>query len=218
MRVNKSIKRIQRTHMLALFLIIIFQILSLYFVNLFLTFFSTEMEQHFFSTFKLVVFAILGGVFVISDSYFLYKKIIKLRPLMCKVPIKCKIEDFLLFSYIDDGRKKYEIYPIIKSMQDDKLYLSYGANALSKFNTRTFYKNNSLLDFVVYTRDRKPLNIGDTVYMYSLKILDVTVDIDETKNKVKINNKTIPFNHINESLKISIFKNMIFFQGIVDTQ
>ncbi|NLX64891.1 MAG: hypothetical protein GX022_09005 [Clostridiaceae bacterium] len=213
MRFNSSVRKIQQTHGVALLVVVVLQAVSLFFVNLFLSYFLSEIKLEF--SLRPMVLAFLGSVFVISDIIFIYKKIIRLQPLIHITPVKCKIEDFILIGYTDDGRRRHKAYPIIRSMQDNKLYLSYGDHALSNFNFNAFYINNTIVGFSVYSWNKKELKIGDEVNMYLLKILDVSVVIDQTKNIIRLNGKKLPFFHVNNAIGINAFKDMVFFQGIV---
>lgn len=216
MRFNKSIRKIQQTHGVALLLLVVLQTISLFFINLFLSFFLSETICEF--PLQPMVLAFMGCIFVICDIFFVCKKIIRLQPLIYRTPVKCKIEDFMLIAYTDEGKRKYRAYPIIRSMQDNQLYLSYGADALSNFNFNAHYINNTIVDFSVYTRNKMELKIGDAVNMYSLKILDVSVVIEQTNNRIRLNGKKLPFHHVNNALGINAFKDMVFFRGIVDKE
>lgn len=216
MRFNKSVRKIQQTHGAALLLLVVFQAVSLFVINLFLSLFLSEITFEF--PLQPMALSFMGCIFVICDIVFIYKKIIRLQPLIYIAPVKCKIEDFILIGYTDDGNRKYRAYPIIRSMQDNKLYLSYGEHALSNFNFNARYINNTIIDFSVYTRNKTELKIGDMVNMYSLKILDVSVVIDQTNNMIRLNGKKLLFHHVNNALVINAFKDMVFFQGIVDKE
>ncbi len=216
MNTNKAIRRIQQTHGAALLILVVVQIISLFLINLFLSLFISETIYEF--SLRQIVLACIGCIFVICDIFFIFKKIIRLQPLIYQSPVICKIVDFMLIAYSDEGRRKYTAYPIIRSMQDNKLYLSYGTDALSSFNFNAHYINNTIVDFSVYTRNRIELKIGDAVNMYSMKILDVSVVIEQTKNMIRLNGKKLPFHHVNNALGINVFKDMVFFRGVVDIE
>jgi len=216
MRFNSSVRKIQQTHGVSLLVVVVLQAVSLVFVNLFLSYFLSEIKLEF--TLKPMVLVFLVSIFVIINIFFIYKRIIRLQPLIYVTPVKCIIEDFILIGYTDDGRRKYRAYPIVRSMQDNKLYLSYGADALSSFSFNSFYMNNKIAGFRVYTRNKTELKIGDEVNMYSQKILDVSVDIEQTNNIIRLNGKKIPFHHVNNTLGINAFKDMVFFRGIIDKE
>jgi len=218
MKANKAIIRIIKTHTLALMSILLFQAFFYIIFDIFITIFVEELGQDVFAFPKRIVFASLGVILILCDVFFGCIKLLPLRKLLYATPAKCTIEDLLLIAHKDDGRRKYSIYPIVRSLQDDKLYLAYGTNAIAKFSTRVCYLNNQIVDFTVYSKNKSTINIGDTVYMYMLRELDVSVSVDKSKNIVKLNRKRIPFCHVNESCDIALFNDIIFFQGIIDIE
>ena len=218
MNSNQVIAAQQRRKLLALGIILGVQALSMVALSWFLTVFSRELGADFPVAVRPVVLAALGGILMFSDLFFLVTKVLALSPLRRQPPVKCRIEDFFLIGYTDDGKRRYRAYPILRAMEDQRLYLAHGNNALSNFSMKSVQMNQTLVDFTVYARDRTPLRVGDTVYMYLLKTVDIQVRTDEAAGEIQLGRETLPFLHSNENLKINAFENMVFFKGVVDTE
>ena len=171
-----------------------------------------DLAQDLCNQIKLISITVFGFIFFICNIIFLFKKIISVSRLKNKTPIIGKIEDFMLIGYTDDGRRKYNVYPIVRSNADSKLFLTYGDYSLANLNTNISYMNNKIQNVVIYGEKRKELSIGDTAYVYILKKINKPIKIRD--DKLKLDNKFIPFLHFNESFQISNFKNITIFKGI----
>ena len=61
-----------------------------------------------------------------------------------------------------------------------------------------------------------PVSIGDHVDIYVHKILDLPVSVNEEKNIIKLKNDKLPFYHMNDKIRISVFNDIMLFKGAID--
>lgn len=141
----------------------------------------------------------------------------KLKDLIYTKPIKCIIEDFIYITYYNDG-VKYDIYPVVKSLEDNKLYFTYGNYCLVGYNTVYAQMNKSLLFKTIYRKDKSKVKIGDEAYVYIRRNLDLNVDINYEKNNVRLGKKKIHYNHVNDKYNINVFNNLHYFEGFIDIE
>ena len=162
-----------------------------------------------------IVFVIVV-VFAAADASFVFNRIFLLRRLLDKTPVRCRLEDIFLMPYKDDKKIRYVPYPIVRSLEDHKLYLTYGEYSLLGFTAVFNYSDRRNVQCAVYKGDNTPVRLGDIVDMYLLKTVDVPVSVNREKNTIKLKNRKIYFKHINNELTIDIFKNITFFKGAVN--
>ncbi len=211
---NRSILQKRKANIFALLIIILVQTLSLLLLSSLFIAFSEQLTE--LSAVRVVVFASISFIYIWIDLFFFYTRVILLGILSHKIPLRCRIEDFLYIGYKKDGRTKYSPYPIVRSLKGNKLFFTYGSYSLAHFNTNSSYINNGVVNCTIYKKGGTPVKIGDAVDVYLLKILDIPVLIDAEKNELKLKNKNIEFYHINNKVHISVFNEITFFQGVVN--
>ena len=153
---------------------------------------------------------------VVVDVYFLYNRIIILRRLLNKVPIKCRLEDIFLIGYKDDKRTRYAPFPIVRSLEDHRLYLTYGKYSLLAFTATFNYSDRKNIHCTIYRSDGTLIRLGEIVDVYLLKTVDIPILIDKPKNIVKLKHRKIYFRHLNDKFSIDNFENITVFKGAVD--
>lgn len=215
MRVENSIKRIIRNHIIAFVLIVLLQILSTvlmsWIANIFLA--ETTLLAEGQREIKTAIFALLGSIFVILDLVFLCSKVFAMISLSKQEPIKARIEDIFFVGYTDDGRKKYNAYPIVRSLDGDQLFLTYGKYAMARFNAKIVYMNNSIMEAELSRGYNKTLGIGDVVEVYISKVITKTVKVDV--DFVTIGRQRLPFIHQNQHISIKDMHTVTVFKGVV---
>lgn len=164
---------------------------------------------------KIVLF-IVTGICIMTDLYYLFNRVILLRQLLNRQPVKCRLEDILLIGYREDNRTRYSPFLIVRSLQDHKLYLTYDKYSLVGFNAIFNYSNREKILCTVYKGNGNPIRLGDIVNMYILKTLYIPVSINKSKNTVKLNHKKFYFRHMNDQLDIDVFRSLVFFKGAID--
>lgn len=140
----------------------------------------------------------------------------KLKDLLYVKPIKCIIEDFVYIAYSDDGKRNYDVYPIVKNLDDNKLYFSFGHYLYKHYNTIFYGMGSHVVNKQIYRKDASIVKIGDVAYLYKRKDVDINVRINKDKNRVYLNRKKIYF--ISDKHDIEIFNNLKFFEGILDIE
>lgn len=163
-----------------------------------------------------VIAFVIVGIFAAADASFVFNRIFLLRRLLDKTPVRCRLEDIFLMPYKDDKKIRYVPYPIVRSLEDHKLYLTYGEYSLLGFTAVFNYSDRRNVQCAVYKGDNTPVRLGDIVDMYLLKTVDVPVSVNREKNTIKLKNRKIYFKHINDEITIDIFKNITFFKGAVN--
>lgn len=180
----------------------------------FLIAFSKEISKQIYLKNMILLSVIV--IYLVIDLYFLVTRIILLRRLLEKKPVKCQLVDVFLVSPKDDKRTKYQPFPIVRSLEDQQLYFSYGKYSLMPF---TMIQNNSGGDdfcCTIYKSDHTPVKLGETVDMYILKTIDLSVSVDRRRSIVQLNRRRAYFRHVNQQLDINVFKEMTFFKGVID--
>lgn len=155
-------------------------------------------------------------VFLLAIDIALFINILKLRTLVNVEPVKCIIEEFVYVAYYSDGHRKYNIFPLVRSLSDNKLYLTYSDYSLIRYNKIRIGTNRYDWNIKIYRRDGSYVNVGDIAYMYVKKFLNVNVDIDYNKHMISLNKDKILFS--SDKFDINIFNNINYFEGVVDIE
>lgn len=205
-----------RTHVYVATIIIIIQTVSVFCIFWVFRSIETDNQRYVLEIMKCIAMSIVIVACIIGDLLFINNKIILLRKLRFKTPVRCIVEDVLFDRYIDDGRSEYCPYLIVRSIEENRVFLAFRNDSLVGLNTRNCQINNKLVACTIYNWDNKIIKIGDFVDMYVLKILEVPISIDRENNLVKIKNKKVLFFHMNDKVDIHIFQNITFFRGVVD--
>lgn len=163
-----------------------------------------------------ILLLVLGIFLITTVINYLVNRVIILRYLLTTKPVKCTIQDFLLVGETIDHKTKYTPYPILKSIEDQKLYLAYGDNSLVNFYSIFDYSDPNNIYFKLYRRDKSQIKISDPAEMYILKNVKIKISIDVDKNIIKIKGKKIYFRHFNPTISIEDFEDIIFYKGAVD--
>lgn len=153
---------------------------------------------------------------VVVDICFLFNRVILLRSSLNKMPIRCRLEDIFLVGYKDNKRTRYAPFPIVRSLEDQKLYLAYDKYSLLAFKVTFNYSDRKNIRCTIYKDDGTPVRVGEIVDMYLLKTVDIPLFVDQPKNTVKLKHRKIYFRHINNEFDIDTFRNITFFKGAVD--
>lgn len=209
MKHNQAAMKKWKMHVYGLIAIVLVQSIVFFLLNILLKEFAGH--GHIYMMVMLSVVAICIAV----DLYYLFTRVILLRLLLTRQPVKCRLEDILLIDYKEDQRTRYAPFPIVRSIKDSRLYLAYDKYSLLGFNAKFNYSDKEKITCTIYREDGTSVKLGDTVEMYVMKILDIPVSVDESRNTVKLKNKKIRFRHVNNTTGINMFKQMIYFQGAV---
>lgn len=163
-----------------------------------------------------IIILVILAIYFAVDMYFLYDRIYLTKRLMNKEPMRCILEDIFLIPSKEDGKKRYAPYPIVRSIHDNKLYLAYGNYSLMNFTARFNYSDRKNIYCTLYKLDGRPVVFGEMVDIYVLKNVNVSVDIRESKNTVKLKGRKFYFYHVNDKMSIDVFRKINFFKGIID--
>ena len=213
---NKNIENIISTYKIALYIIVLLQIIfSIIFFCVLNNFITPESGY-----IKILVLFFMIVVFLIIDIIFYKVKISKVRCFLYTKPIEGIIEDFILVSYgytekFGISRKEYRLYPVIKV--EDKLYFTYGDYSISNYNQKYFRMNNEYTYLEIFRKDNSKVQIGDKAYLYIKKELDIKVTIDDNGN-YKFNKQKEHFENRNSKYDINILNRLNFFEGIIDIE
>ena len=164
---------------------------------------------------KGILSVVLAGCFAV-DLYYLVQYILRVRRLLNQKPVQCRLEDIFLVRYKDDGKIRYVPYLIVRSNEDQKLYITYDKYSLMRLKAKVENFGGTDISCVVYRNDNVPVRIGDRVDMYMQKQVNIPVSIDPYGNIVRLKRRKIPFYHMNERISITAFEEAIFFKGILD--
>jgi hypothetical protein len=126
------------------------------------------------------------------------------------------IDDILFVKYKDDGRTRYTPYLIVRSLKTNKRYFTYGKYSLLGLTASVSYGRGQMIDCTIYKKGMVPVSIGDHVDIYVHKILDLPVSVNEEKNIIKLKNDKLPFYHMNDKIRISVFNDIMLFKGAID--
>ena len=217
---NTNIKNAGKKFKIVLVGLIIFQILFLFILNTFLGNFLSEIgsDPKFITNIVLISGSIL---FTLVDMLFYFKFIYRLKTMLNIQPKKCVIVDFIVYPYGRDSERKgidYKVAPLIKEIETNELYYTYGEYDLSYYTTVQGYMNKTLINKVIVRKDGTKVEINDTAYYYIRNKINIDVDIDSDSNIVKLNNKKMFFSHVNENYDINIFNKINFFEGVVEIE
>lgn len=213
---NQNIKDILRNKWIALLIILIMQIISI-----FIFYFVSNV---FFEERNIKMHILLFGltICIITFAVFYKMHISRVNFLLNVEPIECIIEDFIRVSYgyIDTigARKKkdYRLYPVVKVKNE--LFFTYGDYCISHYNQIYTRMNKTVTDIAIFRKDKSKVEIGDKAYLYIKKKIDVNVEVDTEKNKYKINKQKEYFHNFNKNYDIEIVKKLNFFEGLIDIE
>lgn len=209
MKSNQTILKKWKMHIYGLIVLIIVQCISLPLLKVFLReFIERDIVRN-------IVLNIILMICTAIDLYFLINRIIILRFILNKTPVKCRLEDILLIDYKDDKQTRYAPFPIVRSLENNKLYLSYDKYSLVNFISVFNYSDKRNIQGMIYKADGTPVQLGNMVDMYIHRIINIPVLVNHPKNIVKLKHKKIYFRHINNRVNIDVFKEIIFFKGAV---
>lgn len=211
MKKNKRVLEVIKTKKITSLIIISYEILGLIFCILFFKQFKDmPIYSKALPVGTIIIFILIATqILLISNS--------KLKDLIYTKPIKCIIEDFIYITYYNDG-VEYHVYPVVKSLEDNKLYFTYGNYCLVGYNTIYAQMNKSLLFKTIYRKDKSKVKIGDEAYVYIRRNLDLNIDINYEKNIVRLNKKKIHYKHENDKYNINVFNNLHYFEGFIDIE
>lgn len=162
-------------------------------------------------------FLIVVAVCIAIDLYYLFNRVILLRRLIDRIPVRCKLEDIFLIGHKDtDNRTRYSPFPIVRSLKDHKLYLAYDNYSLLGFKEKFNYSDRKTITCTLYKENGIPVMFGDVVDMYILKTLNIPVSIDSSKNTVRLKHRKFYFHHMNDQINIDVFRSIVFFKGAID--
>lgn len=159
---------------------------------------------------------ILGAFFLylLIDILIYFFQIHKRKKLLNVLPIRCILEDFVVSYY---SKKKFDVYPIVKDSNNNLYFPYHNVSNYATVYTTVNYKYN----FKIIRKDKSELKIGDTVYLYKDKDLDVNVKIEKNTVKIyknKISNLLIKYNHHNDNYDIDVFNKMIYYEGAIEIE
>ena len=210
---SQSFSQKWKINFFVLLVIMISQLLAMILLNELLNEFC---EQAYVVFTKRVIFTFAMLICVSVDLFFFYNKISLLKSLSGKKPIRCIIDDILFVKYKDDGRTRYTPYLLVRSIETNKLYFTYGKYSLLGLTASISYGGHQMINCTIYKKDMVQVAIGDCVDAYVYKILDFPILVDEGKNVIKLKNKKLMFHHANDKIHISVFNNIVLFKGAID--
>lgn len=206
-------RRIKRGYV-ALFLIVGFQLLFIPTLGTVLKLLlqSTATGEFAGNSLRNYILVAVVLFFVFSDLLFYMKKIRSLKKLLDIRPISCIVENFLLQEYWEDHDRRYNPYPIVRSLENGKLYVTFGSYCASGYNTVTAYAGNSLSYLSVKKDDGTPAEKGDCGNMYLIEGSEQVLRVHEEGGRVRLKKKDLPFRTADGA---SICEEMILFEGFV---
>lgn len=202
-----------RINLFVLFIILMCQLLSIIFLNVLINEFC---KQAYLAFVKIIVLVIEMLAYIVVDLAFIYNKIVLLRFLASKEPIRCVIDDILLVKYKDGGRVRCTPHLIVRSTKTNKRYFTYGKFSLLGLSASVSYGRGQIIGCTIYKKGMISISIGDYVDIYVYKVLNLPVSVDEGKNIVMIKNDKLSFCHVNDKIHISMFNEIILFKGAID--
>lgn len=207
---ERTIIKKWKFHVYGLLVIILLQAMTVPLLNVFLREFINQTDI------RKIVLRIILTLCISVDIYFLINRVILLRHLLNKTPIKCRLEDIFFIGYRDDKRMRYVPFLIVRSIEDQRLYLTYDRYSLLDYTKTINYSDKENIYCTLYKSNGVPVRLGDMVEMYMLKEVSVPVSIDRYKNTVKLKGRKIYFRHMNDRVDIDVFRNITFFKGAID--
>lgn len=215
---NKNIIKAKKKFSIILLAIIIFQIIGILVFNKI----NFNFDDISFIYIKKIITFIIILICIVVDCIFFYKRCYKLNTLVKVQPKKCIIEDFIITYYVNSKDRNYSIHPVVRNIEDNKLYLSYSDYDLSYFNTTTTKMNNNITSENIFRKDGSVVKIGDTAYLYIRRILEVKLNIDSDNNviwlKTNKSRRKLHYRHVNPKYDINEFNNYNFFEGVVEIE
>lgn len=211
MKSKRSIVTKWKMHIIALPLIILGQCAACFLLRALLNEFAAQGIVY------NIVLLIVIMICVMMDLYYLFNRVILLRRLIDRTPVKCRLEDIFLVGHKDtDDRTRYSPFPIVRSLKDHKLYLAYENYSLLGFKEKFNYSDRKTITCTLYKENGIPVRFGDIVDMYILKTLNIPVSIDGSKNIVRLKHRKFYFHHVNDQINIDVFRSIVFFKGAID--
>ena len=168
-----------------------------------------------------LIVLILFSILIALISIVFYKnKIKKLNDLLNTIPIKCVIEDFMVYIYGETRGKDrtYRIVPLVRDLETNELYITYDDYSLSYYKSIESRNNYSLINKTIFRKDRSPVNVGDNVYIYIRRKLNTNVFIDKANNVIKLNNEKKILWFTNNNFDIDILNKTTFFEGVIEVE
>ena len=145
---NEKIKVAKKKFLVVLLVMILLQVIFCVVVNFTIVAFEQEFSVNQvamdLSLIKRIALCLLISFSLLIDALFYTIRIHRLNTLSHVQPIKVIVEDFIITAYVDEGRRKYWIYPLVKNVVNQKLYFTYGRYSLSWYSTRYEQTNNVL--------------------------------------------------------------------------
>lgn len=223
MQVNKNIERALNQGKTILKFFIVFQIISMLIMYAIVSSFSFsdtsgEDTSIISKLFPCMLMGVAALVYIRMDVALWKLKISRLENLLYTKPIKCVVEDIVAECYRHDGKKRYKAKFLVRGLDDDKLYFTFGDYSASYYNTRYVNLKTTSLGISAYKKDRTPVELGDIVHIYICDMLNVSVDVDYGKNTVKLDGKKYVYKNANENYDARVFENVRFFAGVVDIE
>lgn len=219
MKMNQNIVKAAKKILILVLFLLIGQLVLLIAANSFLESFLEGFYFH-VDTIKLikrVVIVFLLFAIVISTAS-LTRRAYKIYSLARIQPQKCIVEDIMLFGYMSDGERRYKAFLLLKDEKSDKLYFTFDEYSLS-FYTFSYKKmNRMLVDVNVRRKDGSSVEIGDVVYMYKKRDVQVDVYTDPRNNELRVKKRKIYFQNISKKYDSSIFHNVYFYEGAVEVE
>lgn len=152
-------------------------------------------------------------------------------------PLTGIIEDFLIIKHITyenyekDYKKVYfSFLPIVRCIENDKLYITYHPYCYSLEDVSYTYNPLKPLKFTLMGPNGEPMNIGNKVFLYIVK--ELNIPLLKEKNQIYLNNNLYSYagtieNSIHHQLKDECYtvktdgfiltQNIITFEGLIDT-
>jgi CRISPR-associated protein Cst1 len=170
---------------------------------------------------KIITIFIIIVSFII-DFIIFKKNICGLNSLMNTEPIRGVIEDFIMYPYgYDDSHGDYRhidyrISPLVRNIEDNKLYFTYSDYSLSYYTSIQTRMNKNVPLKTIFRGDGSEVKIGDLAFIYIKRKLDINVEIDEKNNSVKLDKLEMKFLHENDNYNIDVFNRIINNQKFDD--
>ena len=167
---------------------------------------------------KYVIAFLVIGFFVFINVLYWNNYVKKLKKLLYVRPIKCIVEDLIVTSYRQDNKKRYTLTFLAKSVEDGKLYYAYDRHMIPLYKSSYTKLNNGVMGLTAVRKDRTPVVLGDIMYIYINKLVDVSVKVDHMSDTVKLNGSKYTYIHANADYDASVFESVQFFDGALDVE
>lgn len=168
-----------------------------------------------------MVFGVIIFICIIGDVWFFKKRVLGLKELLFATPIKCVVEDIVVFRYKRGSETEFDPYMLVRNPENDKLYFTYGKYSLSYYKSKYVKNANTLVNYCFVREDNSAVELGDEVKVYIRRPVSVKVQVkknEPTNKRIILNNDKYKYTNINHNYDANTFLRVNFFEGVIDIE